>query len=664
MCGIAGIVDLEKREVPIFLLKEMNDAIKHRGPDDEGYILIDNNTARFRLYSGKDSPTDIREEFPDVVRPGDIFPGNIGLSHRRFSIIDLSSRGHQPFMDKNGACCVVFNGEIYNYLELRETLSKEGVSFRTESDTEVLLESYKRWGLDCFAYLNGFWAMALYDFRLNRLILSRDRVGKKPLYWTRRESRIYFASEIKSLLKIPEVSEKIEVNEDAIFPWIALRLRDLADSTFFKGIHSLPAASYAVVNNDFPGNAQAFWAIPKERLKEKDISVPEACSALRRELEESVRVRLRADVPWCVELSGGLDSSALVAIASQINKTKIRTYTVRFEEKEWNEEPYARSVANRYGVDYQVLDSPRENFWSQIVPFTYLEEEPYHAPNLQTNQLIWTMMRENGTKVSLNGAAGDELFAGYSHYFFKAQYELLRDGDINILWNNALNWTEGGNKIKSLGIPVLKYSLEMIRKILPGMLTRPNRLGYLRVNPSTTKYSYPTLHETLISDMVNTQMPYWLRSGDKGYMGIPFEVRAPFLDYNVVELAFRIPISYQIREGWHKWILRKALEDLLPPDVVWRCRKMGFPFPFERFYRENADLISLLLEKARNPYLDFRNKEQFKNHWRVLSFILWYEMFINKNVSLLEEISERARDKALYREHDYTPCFLDSCRFM
>jgi asparagine synthase (glutamine-hydrolysing) len=161
MCGIAGIVELKKREIPIALLKDMNDAIKHRGPDDEGYILIDDNTGRFRLYSGGDSPKDIREKFPDVVRPGDIFPGNIGLSHRRFSIIDLSSRGHQPFMDKNGACCVVFNGEIYNYLELRDKLSKEGVSFRTESDTEVLIESYKRWGLDCFGYLNGFWAMAL-----------------------------------------------------------------------------------------------------------------------------------------------------------------------------------------------------------------------------------------------------------------------------------------------------------------------------------------------------------------------------------------------------------------------------------------------------------------------------------------------------------------------
>ena len=195
MCGIAGIIDFEHKPVQGALLLAMNQAISHRGPDDEGYVVIDQPTSRYMNYSGRSSPSAVQARLPVLLPSTSLSRANIGLCHRRFSIIDLSPAGHQPFFDEECSCCVVFNGEIYNYLEIRDELIAKGVKFATESDTEVLVKAYRYWGRDCFAKLNGFWAMALYDFARKELLVSRDRIGKKPLYWTKIGHRVVFASE-------------------------------------------------------------------------------------------------------------------------------------------------------------------------------------------------------------------------------------------------------------------------------------------------------------------------------------------------------------------------------------------------------------------------------------------------------------------------------------
>lgn len=643
MCGIVGIVDLGNKPIQLGLLLTMNKAIAHRGPDDEGYVLINQRTSRCANYAGISSPPEIKAQIPLLTQNGAFPEADIGLGHRRFSIIDVSSAGHQPFFDKEKSCCLVFNGEIYNYIEIRNELIAKGVVFYTQSDTEVLLEAYKYWGTDCFCKFNGFWALALYDFKKKWLLVSRDRRGKKPFYWTKVSSRIYFASEIKALLQIPEVYQRRKVNEKAIYYWLIHGLRDLDFTTCFDGIYSLPSGCWTLIDHNFPNDIKLFWKVPDKRMSEKDISAAEAEKQLRSILEDAVRIRLRADVPLGVELSGGMDSSALAAFAALNYPGKITTYTVRFSDKEWDEESFARSVARRYDTDYKVLESPIENFWSQILAFTYLEEEPYHSPNLQTNQEIWSQMRSMGTKVSLNGAGGDENFAGYGLYYDFAQRDNFMHGKINLYIRNAILYSEAGNKAKALISPLGRVTKEAFKKFIPGS----HQIDFLRISYYKGKrYPYPykvkTLSQLLYSNMTNTLMPYWLRSGDKSYMGVPLEVRAPFLDFRVIDFAFRLPTTYLVRDGWHKWILRKALTDLLPHEVLWRKKKMGFPFPIKRFLELNEGIVDTILATAKNPYLDLSKKEILKNDWKIISFILWYELYFNENFSLFKTIQQMA----------------------
>ncbi len=643
MCGIAGFIDLDSQAVEPALLKRMTDVIRHRGPDDEGYVLIDQRTGYRKAYAGADSPADVRQALPLFEPDATSLPASIGLSHRRFSIIDLSSGGHQPFFDTERSCCLVFNGEIYNYVELREELEQRGVRFATRSDTEVLLEAYKAWGTDCFARFNGFWAVALYDFRSRRLILSRDRLGKRPLYWTRVGSRLYFGSEIKALLQVPEVAARKQVNTDFVWHWCVDGLRDLDSNTFFAGIQNLPAASWAIVDHTFPANVKTYWQLSRTRLTEDDISVDDAARLVRETLIDATRLRLRADVPVAFELSGGLDSSTILALAAETQTERLRTYTVRFADPRWNEEPFARSVAQRYNTDYRVIDPSLDGFWSGIGAFTALQEEPYHSPNLQVSQAIWSHMRSEGTKVTLTGSSGDELFAGYSRYYWKAQFENLRHGHLALFVDNAKNWSENDHNVLGFGREVVK--LLGVRRLARQMKRTFHHLDsdYLVNVPAPgTRYYASTLTQWLHSEITNTLIPYWLMSGDKTLMGVPFEGRCPFLDYRMVEIAARLPISYLIRHGWHKWILRKAMERHLPKDVVWRKVKMGFPYPYERFYSTYRPIVETILNEARNPYINLKRKELLRTNWQALSFLLWYEFFFNENRALFERIEHMA----------------------
>jgi asparagine synthase (glutamine-hydrolysing) len=663
MCGIAGIAHLDGQPVQPALLLAMNRAIAHRGPDDEGYVLIDQTSSRFAHYSGASSPADVQSNIP-LLHPDEPSRNfNIGLCHRRFSIIDLSSAGHQPFFDSEQRCCAVFNGEIYNYVELRDELIAKGAKFRTYSDTEVLVEAYKHWGVECFAKLNGFWALALYDFSTRQLLLSRDRIGKKPLYWTKLGSRVYFASEIKALLQIPDVSRRRRVSEEAVSDWLVYGQRDLNFGTFFEGIHALPPGSWSAVNDTFPNQHRAFWSVPSERLREKDISVPEACRRLRQICQDAVQLRLRCDVPLALELSGGLDSSVVLALSAQASPRKLTSYTIRFPDEEHNEEPFARAVAQRYDVDYRVLDSPIDNFWCDILPFTYLQEEPYHMPNMHTSQVIWSHMRAAGTKVLLSGSGGDENFAGYNIYFDCHQRDNISSGRLGRYLTNALLNTESTGRWRSLSAPLIAMVRTGIRRHAPGQLIDKFRKDYWPYYRSKRYWkTEPTTAAQALHDyMTNLLMPYWLSSGDKVVMGMPIEARSPFLDYRVIELAFRLPTSYLIRNGWRKWILRKAMEDLLPENVVWRKKKMGFPFPYDRFRNDSRSIMERILTNAKNPFLDLSQEEALEQNWKTMSFVIWHELYINGNADLLLSLQDTALQEREKSEYGYVPEYLRTC---
>jgi asparagine synthase (glutamine-hydrolysing) len=663
MCGIAGIFDLRGSPIAAVDLLRMNSSIAHRGPDDEGYVLINSSSGKYVAYAGEASPAEVRVEQP-CLASGSSADANVGLAHRRFSILDLSPAGHQPFFSSDRSCCVVFNGEIYNYLELRDELEAKGVTFHSRSDTEVLIEGYKKWGTDCFQRFNGFWAIALYDFKAQRLILSRDRLGKKPLFWTRMGSTVYFASEIKALLEVDVVSRRRKVNEEALFIWLAYSAKNINNQSFFEGIQALPAGSFSIVDEEFPQKVVKYWGVPSQRLRETEISTEEAARSLRELLTDAVRIRLRADVPVCVELSGGMDSSTLVALAAAATSQRVTTFTVRYPEQQWNEEPYARSIGQRFNTDYRVLDSPTDRFWQQIAAFSRLEEEPYHSPNLQTNQEIWALMRHQGMKVSLNGAASDELFAGYPAFYAPAQAELLMSGRFSHFLDNLIHHTESPSR-SAAGLGPFKHLAREVAKGFSPLARRRlrERMKHVRCGtfhpfPGDRKF----LTKILYDAVTNTRIPYWLASGDRTYMGVPIEVRAPFLDYRVVELAFRLPVTYLFRHGWHKWILRKAMEGLLPDDVLWRRNKMGFPFPYERFFSESRPIIDLIISQSKNPYIDCRYHDRIANDWEIISFLLWYELFLNRNTGLFKSIEAKACQTPNGAPRSFASAFEATCR--
>jgi asparagine synthase (glutamine-hydrolysing) len=657
MCGIAGVINLSGHPIDPRLLAMMTRAVRHRGPDDEGYVLIDQASGRAEAYTGADSPGEIQAQYPRFDPAGVTQIGNIGLAHRRFSIIDLSAAGHQPFFAGDRSCCAVFNGEIYNYLELREALEREGAVFRTRSDTEVLVEAYRAWGTDCFARFNGFWAIALYDFVRRRLVLSRDRLGKRPLYYTRVGNDVWFASEIKALLRVPAILARRSVNREAIWHWCVDGLRDLEHGTFFDGIRNFPPASWSVVDSNFPKATTSFWEVPRTRLHESDIGVAQAAGEVRARLEDAVRLRLRSDAPVAFELSGGLDSSVVLALACGVTRERLRSYTVRFPDPRWNEEPFARSVASRLNVDYRVIDPALDRFWRNIGAFTELQEEPYHSPNMQVSQEIWSFMRAEGTKVVLTGSSGDEMFAGYAKYYWRAQQENLVHGRWRHAARNARRWTERQHSVAQLTRELINTL--GLRRAARALKYRLGSGDYLAGTPvPSRRYGVGSLTPYLHAEITNTLIPYWLMSGDKTLMGLPMEGRCPFLDYRVVELATTLPTTYLIRDGWHKWILRKAMEDLLPADVLWRRTKMGFPYPYERFFATYRPIVDVILDSARNPYVDCSKRERLRTDWRTLSFVLWYEMYFNDNRALFRRIENMAEGRRTDSAPRYVPAFL------
>jgi len=659
----------------------MNEQLRHRGPDDEGYILIRPDLPSCIEYCGFDSARPVRDAYPMLCGAIKYAPFSIGLAHRRIAIVDLTARAHQPFFDSDRNCCVVFNGEIFNYVELRHDLMKQGHAFRSASDTEVIVEAYKAWGTECFSRFNGMWAMALYDFKNKRLIVSRDRLGEIPLYWTRVQDCIYFSSEIKALLAS---SSTKSINETAIYPYLVHGLQDVNDETFFEGISSFPAATWSVLDQNFPLTARRYWKAPRQRLGEREVSVGEAIRGVRDALQDAVRIRLRADVPYCVTLSGGLDSSILVALATQCSGAEVVAYTIRFVEKQWDEEPFARVVARHCGAEHRVIDPPLHNFWHEILPFTHLLEEPYHAPNIYTRQLLHRAMRSEGFKVVLMGEGGDELFAGYMRHFELLQTETLRMNRFGMFLDNSLRWSETNTHVTPavrLIMNKIKWSLRRRLMLKSGSVARAkseHNVDYVNLPPLLTRngaHSRNTLSEVLYDEITSTSSPYWVRTNDRMRMGIPIEGRSPFLDYRVVELALTLPVSYFIRHGWQKWIIRKAFEELLPEETVWRKQKRGFPIPFHRFVASSPPTIQTLLKQLSNPYVDLPVFESFAKQraqrrsewsahiewWRMTSFLLWYELFVNDNQELFAKIQEEQRQGTDYVEDPFEPQFLRSC---
>lgn len=631
MCGIAGILYFDGPSQGLAdTIHRMTDTLRHRGPDDEGYMLFNTSTNQHRHAAGEDSVDEYRQSTAHIQNLNRE-PFNLAFGHRRFAIIDLSAAGHQPYYDPDFQVGGIFNGLVYNYQEVKSELIANGVTFRTNTDTEVLFKAYGFWGEECFKKLNGTWAVAIYDFKRREVLLCRDRLGKKPLYIYNDHHALYFASEMKAILRV--VNKPSRVNERAVFDYLMNGCRDLNNSTFYEDIISLPPATLLRVKSKTEAQYSKFWELPSRNAAYQTATPNEVAQELRGLLEDAVKIRLRADLKIGIELSGGLDSSAVAAMAKQSHPSPLTCFTVEFPQEEYNEERYARQVASHLGMDYRVIQSPDRWFWSDAEEFVALHEEPFHSPNLHTQQAVWRLMQDAGIQVILYGAGGDELFAGYrKEYFYPYLRDLLKAGNLGAFTKNFLHFSE-------------LSPLEIISKAYSGWRGRSktNALSARQMlGDKLSDYSSKLPHggsaeQQLYWNMTELKMPYWLRSNDKNSLAIPVEVRAPLLDYRLVELAFQLPLHFLMRDGWLKWVLRKSVEDVLPASIIWRKRKMGYPFPLQEWLTNSKPIIESLLRESDNPYVDRKRVgenldswivQQPDLVWRILSFELWHRCFV------------------------------------
>jgi asparagine synthase (glutamine-hydrolysing) len=613
MCGICGVFNFGTgAPVDTVALKRAAGAMAHRGPDDEG-LHVD---------------------------------GALGLGNRRLSIIDLPG-GHQPIANEDEAVWITFNGEIYNYRDLRPDLLSRGHRFRTSSDTETILHLYEQYDLGFLDYLRGMFAFAIWDSRKRRLLLARDRLGVKPLFYCADSGQLAFASELRSLCEL--LRRRPDVDPQSIYDFFGFRYIP-APRTFYRGVEKLLPGHYLIA--DSAGvRTHAYWDIPKEEetAKRPFDSAAEVIEVLR----ESVRLRLIADVPLGVFLSGGTDSSAVVAFMSELGARPLRTFSVGFEEPEYSELPFARMVARRCSTDHQELIVRPEQMRDELPRLVAFRDEPIAEPTDVALYLI-SKLASQSVKVVLAGEGGDELFAGYPKHAadrFAGLVSALPPG----LTRAFLRWLPYQHRRARTALEALSIRDEAERSatwfaafsreerenlFAPDFLAQIDPAHPARVIES---YLEKVRDRSPLKRMLYTDLKVWLPDnlllrGDQMTMAASIEERGPFLDQCLVELAARIPTRHLTRGFQTKPLLKDALRLHVPKEALYR-RKVGFRVPVAEWFRGPlrslvADLLLSPAAAARN-YFNGRSVETFvlehfegirdrqKQLWALVNFELW-----------------------------------------
>jgi len=628
MCGIVGKYSLKQIPVSNDLLHDMCDVIVHRGPDDEGYYIN----------------------------------GNIGLGMRRLSILDLQT-GNQPIHNESKDIWIVYNGETYNCPELRAELERKGHKFYTRSDTEVIVHCYEEYGDECVSKLNGMFAFAIWDSRRRRLLLARDRLGIKPLFYTVSDGSLLFASEIKSILQDRTV--KREVNLHALHNFLSLNYIPHPD-TIFKGIYKLPPGHTLTCDGEGRIKIREYWDVKFGQSPESADSYAEE---LREKLKESVRLRLLSDVPLGVLLSGGIDSSSIAALMSSLVDEPIKTFSIGFEEKSFNELEYARIVANMYGTDHHEM-IVKPNAVELLPKLVWHFDEPFADSSAIPTYLVSKMAREH-VKVVLSGEGGDEVFAGYETY---AAY---RAAELYSRIPRLIRKKFIRPFVHSLPASTKKVSFDYKAKIfVDGDDFSPERRHYwwkLIFSEDAKKqlYSQEMLSDNIFDDSFGEFAKYFDRTdavdmlnrilyvdtkvylandilvkSDRSSMANSLELRVPMLDHNVVEFAASIPPELKLNGFQKKYILKKAMEPLLPKKILYR-KKKGFSIPAPSWLRnELKEMVLDVLSPAQLKRTGFFNpeyvKELLNQHfhgvkdnsrpiWGLLTFMLWHRTFMERS---------------------------------
>lgn len=644
MCGISGIYNLQlkakseklkakslkSKEETQKILQKMSQTLSHRGPDDEGFFVDE----------------------------------KIALAHRRLSIIDLTKAGHQPMI--RGDLVIVFNGEIYNYIELKEELVAKKYKFQTQTDTEVILASYQEWGEKCLTHFNGMWAFAIYNTKTGNLFCARDRMGVKPFYYYADKGKFLFASEPKALLKHPSL--KIEVDEQLVWDYLICGQLDHREETMFKGIKELRGGYFLTIQNK-KIKIKNYWDLGKIELL--NVSDQEASEKFREIFTDSVKLRLRADVAIGTCLSGGLDSSAIVCSVNrqlkekgveQIGSTQ-KTFSAVYNAKKYpncDERKFIREVTRETKTSANYVFPDGKSLAKDLKKLIYTQDFPFGSTSIYAQYSVFRLAKSKKVKVILDGQGADEILAGY-HTFFPLYFKSLKRQQ---KYATLIKEIIGYNKLHSQNFwPVLQ------RLVLPVGLFKnfSQKMGLNLKNAYYKAYydysvfnaawrqkftglAFPKPNDDMFKDqsfvLARIQgMPSLLRYEDRNSMAFSIESRTPFLDYRLVEYVYNLRDDQKIRHGETKWIMRQALKGVLPEKIRTRQDKIGFATPEEIWFKKDlAPQMRQVFASKKFGSRTFWDQSRVMNSfdrflagepimyqlfWRIYNLELWLRRFID-----------------------------------
>jgi asparagine synthase (glutamine-hydrolysing) len=592
MCGIAGIINFKSKSIDNAKIECMIKQMHHRGPDSNGKYIN----------------------------------SNIAFGFSRLAIIDLNEESNQPMVIENGNLIIVYNGEIFNYIEIKQELELLGHSFKTKGDTEVILRSYIQWGEDCVNKFNGMWAFAIYNKKTNCIFISRDRYGIKPLYYYFNNESFIFCSEIKPILTI--LNNKSEINENAIFNYLVFNRTDIDDSTFFKSIKKLKHG-HSFVIKDSKVNLKRWY-----NLKDRHTKPFNSFEEYKNLLKDSVKIRLRSDVPIGVCLSGGIDSSSIVSLINELDYNNMNTFSAIYNKGDVGDEfKYIELYKNKV----KNLHFTKPNFDGLIKDlddFIQTHHEPVPSSSIYAQYKVMELAK-NHVKVTLDGQGADESLGGY-HYFFGIYFKELL---LKFKWGKLIKELIKYRKINQSWHGIKSFFFFLMPSKLQTKL-RIKRINYLTdtfiksniksSNVSESIYSSKSLKNALI-DHFEYKLEHLLKWEDANSMRFSIEARVPFLDHRLVEKTLSSDIDYFIHNGYTKKILRKAMKGLVPNEILWRADKIGFETPASEWFKT---------EKLKEFTFDILNSKEFRSrniidHKKAL---IMYSKHLNSEIDISQDI--------------------------
>lgn len=593
MCGITGILSFTN-DLSISELKDMTDVLVHRGPDGEGQ-WIDNSK-------------------------------RIGLGHRRLSILDLSNDAAQPMHSECMQYSITFNGEIYNYIEIREKLKKKGYNFRTSSDTEVLLYAYQEYGKSMLENLDGMFAFVIWDDKLKELFCARDRFGEKPFFYYKDKNRFVFASEMKAIFANKVLKS---VNHKMLFNYLAYDLienpKDKSE-TFYYNIKQIPASHFMLIKQNGECEIERYWNINSDNIC--DISFEDAICEFQTLFRDSIKKRMRSDVEVGSSLSGGVDSSSIVCtILDLFPNIEFNTYTARFHDINYDEGRYINTLSKEIKLNIHECFPSQNTITKELDKIFYHQEEPFGSLSIIAQWEVMKLAKEKNTIVLLDGQGADEVFAGYFKYYIPYLYEIRR--------TKMADFKKEEKAIENhLGVASFLTRKDKYRMISPSIYDnlanvtrkyRKSKIG-LDLNKEFKEENFSgislfhrdnNLNNFLYNDIFKYGLGKLLRFSDRNAMAHSREVRLPYLSHKIVEFIFSLPASYKINNGWTKYILRKSMEDIVPKSIIYRKDKKGFQAPPSLL---NNDYIDNLINDSISKLQEMKivNKPDTNNPWKYI----------------------------------------------